>query len=77
MIKFFHQLSREDFNALRKEMTWAECAQEYSQPVWCDYPLAVRGLMGCCSLMGFEVTGRSFCRDCDYYKAKKAKLEGK
>lgn len=76
MIKFFHQLSEDEFKVLcDTKMTWEECAREYPQPQWCGYPEAVQGVMGCWSLMDFLVTGRSFCRHCDCYikKPKKSK----
>lgn len=68
MIKFFHQLSRDEVQSLRdKKLTWAEVAKDYPQPVWCGYPNAVYGIMGCWSLMGLMVTGRNYCRRCAFY----------
>ena len=52
-IKYFHELSDEEFDKLLKGggMTWGECAHKYPQPEWCNYPDAVCGVMGCWSLM--------------------------
>lgn len=73
MEKYFHELTESEFNELfETKMTWGECAKEYPQPEWCSYPEAVQGVMGCWSLMGFMVTGRSYCKNCDCY-IKKAK----
>lgn len=66
MIKYFHELTEAEFETL-PEMTWDECAEEYPQPEWCSYPNAVRGMMGCWSLMSFMVTGRNYCKNCDHY----------
>ena len=66
MIKCFHELTEAEFQGLPK-MTWGEAAKDYPQPDWCGYPNAVDGVMGCWALMGFEVTGRDFCKDCEYY----------
>lgn len=74
MIKYFHKLTKDEFEEIQKErMTWAECAQRYPQPVWCGYPDAVQGIMGCWSLMEFYddgsnwVTGHNYCKDCNCY----------
>jgi len=65
-IKFFHQLTKEEFKAL-PEMTWAECANLYPQPKWCKYPEAVCGVMGCWGLMSFWAS-KEYCKDCEYYE---------
>lgn len=73
MIKYFHELTEGEFKAL-PDMTWAECAKDYPQPIWCSYPEAVQGVMGCWSLMCFMVTGRSYCKNCDCYIKKSRRL---
>ena len=68
MIKYFHELTEDEFKEiLRQKITWGECAKEYPQPVWCGYPDAVAGVMGCWSLMDFKVYGRNFCKHCECY----------
>ena len=68
MIKYFRELTKEEFGEILKEkITWAECAERYPQPTWCHYPDAVQGIMGCRSLMDFLVTGEDFCKKCDEY----------
>ena len=73
MIKYFHKLTREEFNALcaEKEVTWEEFAKDYPQPEWCAYRNAVCGIMGCWSLMDFMVIGRNYCKNCDLYIKKR------
>jgi len=75
MIKFFHKLTREEFNALVvKELTWGEVAKDYPQPKWCGYPNAVGGVMGCWSLMDFMVKGKAYCKSCHlFYKPESVK----
>lgn len=71
MDKYFHQLTKQEFDQLHDSgMTWGECAEQYPQPPWCQYPNAVAGEMGCWSLMYRDVTGEEFCKSCDQYKAK-------
>uniref|UniRef100_A0A6M3JP96 Uncharacterized protein n=1 Tax=viral metagenome TaxID=1070528 RepID=A0A6M3JP96_9ZZZZ len=68
MRKYFHKLAEEEFKELVKEgMTWGECAEEYPQPKWCNYPDAVQGALGCWSLMDFRIKGRSSCKCCIQY----------
>uniref|UniRef100_A0A6M3JIC9 Uncharacterized protein n=1 Tax=viral metagenome TaxID=1070528 RepID=A0A6M3JIC9_9ZZZZ len=68
MIKYFHELTKKEFNKLAKtKMTYAQLAEDYPQPTWCGYPKATQGIMGCWSLTGFMVTGEDFCKDCDCY----------
>ena len=69
--KYFHELTKDEFDQLRDSgMTWGECAAQYPQPEWCQYPRAVNAEMGCWSLMYHTVTGEGFCKSCDLYKAK-------
>ena len=65
MIKYFHELTKAEFKKLiKQEMTWGECAKDYPQPIWCSYPEAIVGVMGCWSLVGFMVTGEGYCKKC-------------
>ena len=67
-VKYFHKLTRKEFKKLCKEkLTWEDCAKRYPQPVWCHYPDALRGVMGCWSLVGFMVTDEDYCKNCDCY----------
>ncbi len=70
MIKYFHELTKKEFKKLckGKPETWDEFARNYPQPIWCSYPEAVAGIMGCWSLVGFMVTGEDYCKNCDCYK---------
>lgn len=74
MIKYFHELTGAEFGELLKgEMTLKQWAELYPQPPWCKYPEAVRGVMGCWSLMDFLVTGEDYCKKCDCYKPHREK----
>ena len=72
MIKYFHELRKEEFAWLVAEKTtWKEVAKDFPQPPWCGYPEAIHAL-GCWSLIRFDengcrVTGEEFCKDCDLY----------
>ena len=66
MIKYFHRLTKKEFEALyRKKLTWGEIAKDYPQPKWCGYPGALDGIMGCWSLTAQMVTGKAYCKNCD------------
>ena len=68
MIKFFHKLTKGEFEVLiTKKLTWEEVAKDYPQPKWCGYPDAVSGVMGCWSLMAFRVKGKAYCKCCYYF----------
>ena len=73
MIKYFHELTKDESNELIKQkVTWAACAEDYPQPIWCSYPDAVQGVMGCWSLMDFDIKiSEDYCRGCDCYISKK------
>ena len=69
MIKFFHELTREEFEKIAKRRRSVKnFVRDYPQPVWCEYPEATAGMMGCWSLVGFMVTGEDYCKKCDCYK---------
>ena len=66
MIKYFHNLTQEEFGKLVKRgMTWQECAKLYPQPKWCEYPNAVCGMMGCWSLMSHIIKNYKSCENCE------------
>ena len=68
MNKYFHKLTREEFEQLvATDITWAKCAEQYPQPVWCKYPDAVNGAMGCWKLMEFNVHAPIDCLGCDFF----------
>ena len=74
MLKYYHELRREEFLWLAKEKnTWGEIEQDFPQPPWCSYHQAIRGLAGCWSLIHWKdgysmVTGKDFCKTCDLYE---------
>ena len=77
MIKYFHELTRDEFKSLvDKKLLWWQVAEDYPQTEWCSYPDAVQGVMGCWSLMSFMVTERNYCKNCDcYIKKSRVKSE--
>jgi hypothetical protein len=68
MIKYFHKLTKEEFDKLDKQMTWVQFAKKYPQPKWCIYPEAVNGMLGCWSLVKFLINGKKSCKNCEYCK---------
>lgn len=76
MIKYFHELTQEEYQKLvEQKYTYDQLAKDYPQPVWCAYPNATEGIMGCWSLMGFMVTGEDCCKSCDCYKPERVRQE--
>ncbi len=67
MIKYFHELTKEDYQAMidKGGMTYADLARDYPGPKWCEYGEPTEGIMGCWSLMAHLVTGEWFCISCD------------
>ena len=75
MAKFYHEYTAAEMKAnieagVAAGETWAQFAEKYPQPKWCDYPDAVMGMMGCWSLIDNLVTGEDYCKNCDCYKPK-------
>jgi hypothetical protein len=70
MIKYFHELTREEFDKIIVEtpMTWSECEELYPQPPWCEYPNAIEGDMGCWALMLHIRHNREDCLQCSFLK---------
>jgi hypothetical protein len=69
MIKYFYELSESEFEEIAKsEITWEQCAKDYPQPLWCEYPDAVCGQMGCWSLMYFNIHSKEDCYACEFFK---------
>lgn len=71
--KYFHELSDSWLYKLRKRKEKLKYLfDHYRQPVWCDYPEAMGGVMGCWSLVDLfnlrHKISRNFCRDCDLYR---------
>ena len=50
--------------AIKRKWTWKQLYKHYKQPPWCQYPDALRGIMGCFSLIGEGSETK------DYYKNK-------
>ncbi len=52
-MKYFHELTEEDFLALMaNNITWNELSEIHPQPKWCQYFKALDGPLGCWSLVG-------------------------
>lgn len=70
MKKYFHELSKDEFNELvKKKYTWGKLAEDYPQPKWCNYPNALEGEMGCWSLVGLMIKSENDCQNCDLCKS--------
>jgi hypothetical protein len=69
---FFHEAPQEEIDALISGgATWQKVMDNYEQPAWCDYPGALAGEMGCCSLTDISKDGglrtkisKEFCSTC-------------
>ncbi len=67
-MKYFHDLTEEEFYALDQHMTWNQVATEYLQPTWCKFPDPVNP-MGCWGLIYFLVDKEGiYCKDCEFKK---------
>jgi hypothetical protein len=65
-MKYFHEISNEEYKALEQSgAKWNEVMEEYNQPVWCDYPDALAGAMGCYSLTLRTGVSLDYCHNCD------------
>ena len=71
MIKYFHELTEEEYQTIvdsGKFPLMKDFEKEYPQPVWCSYPDALYGKMGCWSLVGFKIKTEKDCKICELYK---------
>lgn len=68
--RFFHELSIEEKQKLANEgKTWQDVMDDYNQPDWCTYPEALRGEMGCWSLIMIDakLVCEDYCKTCECY----------
>jgi len=62
----FHLVGDAEWESIKGSgMTWDELAEKHPQPSWCSYPHALRGTIGCWSLVGRMVNGEDYCKSCD------------
>jgi hypothetical protein len=76
MKKYWHEIPEDEMKTLlSKPLTESYVLDNYLQPDWCEYPEALRGLMGCWSLTGNNRIhiGLDFCKKCDCFIAEKNK----
>ena len=69
---YWHELRDSTIKrAIKNKMTIAESIRRYKQPVWCSYPNALEGIMGCWSLVdAFGLRHKispEYWGDCDCY----------
>lgn len=70
-MKYFHELTKKEYKKLvNKKISYAELARLHPQPIWCNYPDAVMGMMGCWSLVGFMIKKEDDCKNCECYMRK-------
>jgi hypothetical protein len=74
MIKYFHELTADEYKKLVGKITWADLSRDYPQPPWCNYSDAAIGIMGCWSLTSHIVSSEKFCEGCECHKAQKEEL---
>lgn len=70
--KFWHELTQAEIdNLIRQEADTDYILNNYNQPDWCTYPLALNSYTGCWSLMDLSKDGgrtkvsREYCLSCD------------
>ena len=66
---FLHELTPEEIdNILAEKIKIGELMERYQQPTWCGYPGALKGQMGCWSLMDLKglrtKINKEFCSGC-------------
>lgn len=70
MPKYFHELTDDEFDALKENgVRWCDLPALHPQPVWCEYPDALAGEMGCWSLVYRRGVNQEFCKTCELYNA--------
>jgi len=72
--RYFHELEQTEIDTLiADKKTVGYILENYKQPDWCNYPNALKGQMGCWSLMDLSKDGlrtkisRDFCKGCNYF----------
>jgi hypothetical protein len=72
MIKYFHELTDEEFEKLKKTgVHWNDLPKNYPQPKWCMYSDALNAEMGCWSLVYRMGVNKEYCsKDCDLFNQK-------
>lgn len=66
--KYWHKLTDEEIQFLiKKNPKWKWFKKYIKQPDWCDYPDALKGLMGCWSLVFTKDRNKKKCSDCDCF----------
>ena len=66
-MKYFHELTDEEYNALVESgITYGELAIKHPQPIWCTYPDALQGPMGCWALVHRKMkVSEDSCKTCE------------
>ena len=65
--QFYHELTMEERNALKGNITLGQLKKRYKKPEWCAYPKAIMNMIGCWSLMGDMVFREADCYRCDLH----------
>lgn len=67
---FFHELTDEQYKELEDSgATWGDVMDRFKRPVWCTYPNALEGEMGCWSLIYRTGVSEHYCRNCELFDA--------
>jgi hypothetical protein len=73
MIKYFHELTDDEYEALEENGTrWCDLPEKYPQPEWCEYPDALNAEMGCWSLVYRTGVNKEYCKNCELFNKKYA-----
>lgn len=76
MKKYFHELTWKEIKETLSDKTIAWVVENYHQPEWCSYPLALAGLMGCWKLViEQDVKDESSCNGCEFLEKERKALK--
>lgn len=75
--EYWHKLTKKEKTFLetpKYHITWGQIMKKFKQPDWCKYPMALKGEMGCWTLVGvagwkeMKQTVKRKCNTCDLSK---------
>jgi len=70
MIKYFHELTLEEFDKIVRKYKWSKIVELHPKPDWCsdDNALSDNVCDQCWMLIGLFVKSNESCTYCKYYK---------
>ena len=64
-LKYFHTLTKKQYNTAIKTMSFIECGTVFKPPQWCSYPEAIASI-GCWSILSQQIKKKKDCLKCEY-----------